>query len=148
MLRFQFRLDGLLRIRRHREEERELALAAISGRCLGLEMTMRELAAEKARHTACSLGGLMMGYQDLQARMQYLRRIERDFERARAERSGLEAERVKAQTEYIEASRERKILDKLKERRSVEYYKKQLYEESKFLDEVGQIMHGRARAEE
>jgi flagellar FliJ protein len=37
---------------------------------------------------------------------------------------------------YLEASRDRKILDKLKERRQREYHKKMLAEEVKMLDDI------------
>ena len=148
MHRFVFRLEGLLRIRRHVEEQCELVLAEVSGRCVRLERSMRDLAAERVGHLACSLDGMLMDFEELRSRTLYLRRLDRDLERARAERARLEVERTKAQAAYFKASRDRKVLDRLKERRSGEYYKKQLYEDSKVLDEVGQNMHGRAKVEE
>ena len=45
-------------------------------------------------------------------------------------------EMEKVRLKYLEASKERKVLDKLKERRSGEYYDRQRDEEFKTLDDL------------
>ena len=43
--------------------------------------------------------------------------------------------------EYLEASKERKVLDKLKERQEGEFYREQLREEVKGMDDISNAMY-------
>jgi len=71
----------------------------------------------------------------------YIQRLGQERERTEvklAERS-VELERVRA--EYLQAAKERKVLDKLKERRAAEYYEKQKDEEFRVIDDMN-TAHG------
>jgi flagellar protein FliJ len=140
MHKFRFRLENFLRIKKFSEREWELKLAAATGKCVTLQNRIRDLRDETQRHASCSVEGIMYSLEDLRIRGLYVRRLEKEIEAAEAELVLREEERRKVQEEYLKASRERKVLDKLKERREAEYYKRQLYEESKTLDEIGQTM--------
>ncbi len=137
MRRFRFRLEELLRIRRYHERTWELRLAEVSGHCVRLEGRLRELASEREANSACSVGGLPYGLSELYARNEYIRRLDAEAKTAKTELEKRMKEREEVNREYLAASRNRKILEKLKERKSEEYYRLQLKEEGKALDEIG-----------
>ena len=148
MRSFDFRLEALLRIRRHRERSWELKLAEVSGACILLEGRLRELDEERAAHSACTFDGILYSLPDLLARGAYALRLEKEIAGTRRELEEKRRERVQVNAEYLAASRDRKVLDKLKERRSREYYRSQLKEEGKALDEIGAGMAVRSRLAE
>jgi len=134
---YQFRLERLLEIRRHHEEQWELKLAVAGGECARLQNELRELDAAK-RETLSTRGreaGTDMNY--LFASELYIRRLDA---RSRSDANLLiEKERVRDEIRagYLEASRKRKVLDKLKEKRAQLYRREQLEEEVKLLDDLG-----------
>jgi flagellar protein FliJ len=137
MRRFQFRLERFLELRRWKEREQEIALAKILGECLLLEKRIEEIAAEiTASMLSVFVAGTRIDIEAMARRELYVLRLGRERERTRAtlteRRKVLEEVRAK----YLEASKERKVLDKLKERRSAEYYKQQLNEEFKGIDDM------------
>jgi len=144
MRRFRFRLEELLRIRRYHERTWELKLAEVSGHCVRLEGRIKELTAEKETNSACSVGGLPYGLSELYARNEYLRRLDAETAAAKLELGKRLKEREEVNREYLAASKNRKILEKLKERRSEEYYRLQLKEEGKAIDEIGAQLRNRS----
>ena len=56
--------------------------------------------------------------------------------RKRAQLTLSEQEREKIQKEYLEASRDRKVLSKLRERREAQYAKERKLEEVKEIDDI------------
>jgi flagellar FliJ protein len=137
MRRFQFRLERFLELRRWKEREWEIALAKILGECLLLEKRIVEIAAEiGASMLSVFVVGGRVDIEAMSRRELYVLRLARERERTRetlVERRK-ELERVRAK--YLEAARDRKVLDKLKERRSEEYYEGQIDEEFKTIDEM------------
>ena len=66
----------------------------------------------------------------------YVQRLAVERERTRVTLEGKRREMEKVRARYLEASKERKVLDKLKERRSSEYYDRQRDEEYKTVDDL------------
>jgi flagellar protein FliJ len=120
MRRYRFRLERLLAIRRHVERDWELRLARATGVVLGttarIEAARQGVAASFDSPYDASWTGPRADLvaaaeryrQGMAARIQS---FEQDLERQRAD---LEEVRVG----YLEASRRRKVLDKLKERQA------------------------------
>ncbi len=137
MRRFQFRLERFLELRRWKEREWEIALAKALGACLLLEKRIDEIGKEVA---ASMLSGFVAGIQiDVRAmarRELYLQRLARERERTEAALAEARKELEKVRAKYLDAAKERKVLDKLKERRSEEYYAHQLDEEYKSIDDM------------
>ena len=137
MRRFLFRLERFLELRRWKEREWEIALAKIQGECLLLENRIDEIGTEIG---AIRLTGFVSeGRIDVEwmaRRDQFVQRlvVERERTRDRLVERRKELEKVRAS--YLEASKERKVLDKLKERMSTEYYRHQVNEEFKTIDEM------------
>ncbi len=145
MRRFQFRLERFLELRRWKEREWELKLARALGECLLLENRIREIAEEigssrLAAYTepsAASGGaGLRVDVQAMARRELYVQRLAAESLRCQATLQEKRREMEKVRAKYLEASKERKVLDKVRERREREYYKRQVDEEYKTLDDM------------
>ena len=137
MRRFQFRLERFLDLRRWKEREWEIALAKILGECLLLENRIIEIGAEiGSSRLAVFTVGARVDVEAMARRELYVQRLLRERERARAtlEEKRIEMEKVRAK--YLEASKERKVLDKLKARREGDYYEHQRREEYKVVDDL------------
>jgi flagellar FliJ protein len=66
----------------------------------------------------------------------YVMRLAQERERAQVTLVEKRKEMEKVRAKYLEASKERKVLDKLKERRAGEYYDRQRDEEFKTVDDL------------
>jgi flagellar FliJ protein len=137
MRRFQFRLERFLELRRWKEREWELALARVQGECLLLENRIEDITAEiGASRLVDYAWGRTIDVESMARRELYLQRLARERERTREKLVHRRRELEKVRLKYLEASRERKILDKLKERRAAEYYEKQIDEEFRTIDDI------------
>ncbi len=137
MRRFRFRLEKFLDLRRWKEREREIALAKVLGEVLLLEKRIAEIAEE----IAASLFGEFRreGRIDVEAmsrRELYAQRLSRERENKRQALVVKNRELEQARARYLEASKERKVLDKLRERREAEYYEHAIDEEFKEIDDL------------
>jgi len=131
MKRFSFNLEKVLELRTFREDEARAALSSAAGVMAVLENSLKSLAAERSRAAAERLSASDIFQYDL-----YLRRLDADKERilAEAAQAALKVEAAKAA--WIEASREKKVLDKLKEKRLADYRRLVFAEETKNLDDL------------
>ena len=137
MRRFQFRLERFLDLRRWKEREWEIALAKVLGECLLLEKRIVEIGEEiAASRLAGFVDGTRIDIEGMARRELYILRLARERERTAATLVERRKELEKVRAKYLEASKERKVLDKLKERRSDEYYEHQLDEEFKAIDDM------------
>jgi flagellar FliJ protein len=137
MRRFRFRLERFLDLRRWKEREWEIALAKALGECLLLENRITEIGVEiGTSRLAAFTDGARVDVEAMARRELYVQRLTRERERAAAALEVKRAEMEKVRARYLEASRERKVLDKLKERRAGEYYKHQRDEEFKAVDDM------------
>ncbi|MFP4373616.1 MAG: flagellar export protein FliJ [Spirochaetaceae bacterium] len=148
MRRFDFRLERILSLRKHGEEQAEQKLARVSGEYARLAGELGRLTQE--REATFRLGDAAsradINYRIAQsAYIRYLETRTREVESRRAEKAG---ELDTAQAEYREALKHRKVLDNLKDRRSEEYYREQRRAEGRELDDIGGQMSIRRREQE
>ncbi len=146
MRRFQFRLERFLELRRWKEREWELALAKILGECLLLEKRIAEIAEEiSSSLLSVFVSGTRIDIEAMARRELYVQRlaVERERKRATLVERRVELERVRGK--YLEAARDRKVLDKLKERQQGDYYAYQTDEEYKSIDDMNTSGATRAR---
>jgi flagellar FliJ protein len=143
MLRFRFRLERYLDIKRHRERQAELSLAAATARCLELQARMAEARERMARELfeRARRGG-SLDVDELQWSESYRRHLADVHDGSAKLLVVREKERREAQKVYLDASRERKVLDKLRERREADYYRDGKRRAARTLDDVSQA--GRA----
>jgi len=150
MRRFSFKLEKVLELRRYAEQEWELKLAEVTGRVVAVEQEIVDLA--KRRHATerfhAAVGTLDMML--IRGREDYVNRIDQRVLALQARLVALEAERNKVRAGYVEASRKRKALTRLKERQSSEYYRAALRAEGRVLDEIAgsQLIRSRLETEE
>jgi flagellar FliJ protein len=135
MRSFRFDLEKVLKLRLNREQETEIELGKAIGALSALERRIKNVAEEKVlaaknRFAKNRSANEMLSYEV------YILRLDqtKDALLTAAAKADLEVE--KAREIYIEASRDRKIIDKLKERRQKEYHKAMLLDEVKMLDDI------------
>jgi flagellar FliJ protein len=81
----------------------------------------------------------------LQVSEVYRRRLAQECTDAERSLVDREVERLKTQGRYLEASRDRKVLQRLRERRERQYYREQKREEFAEMDDLSQAAHARLR---
>jgi flagellar FliJ protein len=137
MRRFQFRLERFLDLKRYKEREWELALARVLGQCLLLKRRIEEILAEvDASRGDTFIVDTRIDVEAMVRRELYIRRLIRERERTEIELAERTVEMEKVRAKYLEAAKERKVLDKLKERKANEYYEKQKDEDFKTIDDL------------
>ena len=139
MRRFRFRLEKLLAIRRYVEREWELRLgratSAVIATRAGIAEAQDGIARSYGEGSAASIGAAMDAGLVIWAeryRQGMHARIASLEERLAAEVAELE----KVRLGYLEASRKRKVLDKLKERQGEEVRRQQNRDEIAVLNEI------------
>jgi flagellar FliJ protein len=146
MRRFQFRLERFLELRRWKEREWELALAKILGECLLLEKRITEIAEEIGTSLlSVFVSGRRIDIEAMARRELYVQRLAVERERTKVTLAKRRVELEKVRAKYLEAAKDRKVLDKLKERQQGEYYEKQIDEEYKSIDDMNTAAATRAR---
>lgn len=147
MRRFRFKLDKVLELRRYAEQGWELKLAEVTGRVVAAEQEITEWA--RRRHDAgrfhAAAGTLDMLL--IRSREDYVNRIDQRVGELQHRLVALETERAEVRSGYVEASKKRKALTRLEERRSEEYYREALRDEGRVLDEIAGSQLIRSRLE-
>ncbi len=137
MRKFRFRLDRLLELRRYREREWELKLATITGRCLLINQRIQQ-----NRHNIVqTIGGRQMSVGRLDLNLLftcelYMSRMDHEIGSLERELELRERERDEINQRYLEVSRDRKVLGKLREKKEANYYRDQKKEEFKIADDI------------
>ena len=137
MRRFRFRLERLLELRAHREQEALYRLAEATGHCVRLARRIQELGQERGaayRSVPGQTGSLDLGL--FAYRERYLAWLESSRRRLKEELVARESRRLEVQARYLEAAREHKVLEKLKERRAAEHRRLARIEEFNVQDDV------------
>ncbi len=143
MKRFRFSLETVLRVKRSREEKAQRDFSAVlekravaSGKLLRLEIGLQEMIGSQSGKLKEK--GLVDRFEAEQfdvARGAILERIRWQ----RAELIEIETELDAKRLALVEASRDRKVLEKLEDSQFQAYLKKSNREEQAFLDELAQF---------
>lgn len=144
---FRFRFETVLSVKARKEEERRFKLAAEEQR---LQAKAMELSRYEAAHldgiaelTAASRGRVDLNY--LATCHTYVRRLKQRREICQVELSQVQDDVTRAREELVEARKECKAMEQLKERDYREYLREENAKEQKFLDELGINSHHRKR---
>jgi flagellar FliJ protein len=148
MKKFKFRLERLLRLRRHVERDWELRLAEAAGRCSRVENYIQECMQEKEACPLFPQGNELLSAAGILQNEAYHYRLTQQIGEAEELLAQENQRREEINAAYIAASRERKVIEKLREKQSREYYKAGFREEGKILDEVASFMTRPGREEE
>ncbi|MDR1389621.1 MAG: flagellar export protein FliJ [Treponema sp.] len=135
MKAFAFKLEKLLKLRRYREQETEISLGRETGRLSAIEARIKLIAGEK-KAAAAERFAKNNGARDIITIDNYMLRLEQTKENLLQAAAKQELLVEEARAVFLEASRERKIIDKLKDRRAAEYRAFYLREETKTIDDI------------
>jgi flagellar FliJ protein len=128
MKRFHFGLQKALDLRAYREREAEIELGRAIGRLTELENRVKSLAEERFR-AATDRFAQANSAEDMRAYERYITRLDSQKEALLKEAAKAEIAVSEKREAYFAASRDRKVLDKLREKRYGEYRKLSLREE-------------------
>jgi len=133
--RFSFDLEKVLELRAFREREAEMELGRAVGELALVEQKIMNIAAERVIIAAERFAG---GRSSAEMRNSELYLIRLDQTRDTLLEAAAKAELVveTKRDAFNEASRERKVMDKLKDKRRAEYRKEALLDEIKTLDDL------------
>ena len=132
---FTFSLEKILGLRKFREDEAKIELGRATGILAELEGRILNVGQERARAAAAQFSPGNNAAM-IQQYMFYLLRLDHTKEQLLKEAALAELKVEEARDLFLEASRERKVLDKLKEKRQKEYRKEMLSAETKILDDL------------
>jgi flagellar FliJ protein len=135
MKRFRFDLQQVLELRKHAEREAEIELGKAVGALNLIEQHITSVA-EARYHAGVERFAPGNGLAEIQSYDRYILRLDQIRDKLLMDAAQAELVVAEKQDVYLEASRERKILDKIKEHRRGEYRKFVLTEENKELDDI------------
>jgi flagellar FliJ protein len=146
MRKFSFRLEPVLDYREIREDLAQRRLADAMREAARVEEVLAGLRQRRERlieEMAMSQDGAVNLVQ-VQQCVDYLGYLLACIDRTRAELAEMVAHVEQRRRELVEATRDKKVLERVKERDFAEYVREAQALEQKFLDEVATIRHARS----
>jgi flagellar FliJ protein len=145
--KFQFRLQPLLKLKSHRERERQKDLATALEKVHSQKSRLSDIDSRRLETLEFQRHRLegTLSTASLQACSRYLVRLKADTLAGREVLSGLEQQAEERRTLLVEAARQRKMYERLKERQQHKYYAEMNRAENKELDEIALQAHRRRR---
>lgn len=140
MKRFEFNLETVLKLRVEQEREWENRLSSINGECANIRRNIESSKGEKNR---CAIENQFRDVNSLLAVANYQARMDNQVREAQKMLVIKEKERESVLKDFIEASRKRKILDKLKEKKIAEYHHLRKKHEEKLTNDINNSAYGR-----
>jgi len=135
--RFHFRLERIFEIRSYRERQWLAKLAAASGLCTRLKREITETGeAARGAFYIDSRRGSELDLSMLTYKEQYINRLGQEQRKLKKELEEKMQQRSEVQQKYQEVSRDKKVLEKLKEKRESDYYRQAKLEEFKAVDDL------------
>ena len=135
MKKFSFSLEKVLKLRKYREQETKLELGRAVSALAEIERNIQLVAQERVRAAASQFDSSNSAREIFQHSL-YISRLDNTKEKLLADAAAAELKVEEARNIFIEASRERKVLDKLKEKKQAEHKREFYREETKTLDDV------------
>ena len=150
MKKFRFRLEPLLRLREQREDQKKRVVAQYQLRINEMQRQALEMAERIKEEGEYLRDQHRRGTVDLHWLRHYysfVTHTQRAIARRIDEVLGLQKELTTARQELMEATRQKKVLEKLKEKQKLRYLKHLEKREVHRLDEIGTSAFLRARTE-
>ncbi|MCL2191121.1 MAG: flagellar export protein FliJ [Treponema sp.] len=141
MKRFRFNLEKVLELRQYREEEAKIELGKAIGVLTEIENKIKQNAAAqlnagRERFSGIAVTGGGSGAVSMFAWDGYIQRLEQEAERLMEEAARAQLVVEEKRNLYIEASRQLKVMEKLKEKREGEYRKEMFAVQTRELDDL------------
>ena len=139
MKRFKFGLEKVLKLRQHNEHEARVELGRAIGVLAGIENEIKRNAATRAGAIHERFAGITAGDGAASFSMHawdaYINRLELEAERLMEAAAKAEIVVEEKRNLYVEASRELKVMENLKEKREKEHRKEMFTVETKEMDD-------------
>jgi flagellar FliJ protein len=132
--RFRFSLEKVLELRKYREQETRLELGRAVSDLQAIEGQIRETGA--ARYAAAAARFSSDNILETINYENYINRLDHLKEKLLKDAAAAELVVEEKREVWLEASRDRKIVDKLREKRAAEYRKETAKEERAELDDL------------
>jgi len=147
MARFKFRMQAVLTQRERAEEEKQLAVAALERERARLETLIRDSHQAIVREKQILRAELLAGNHDA-ARLQSAAtmRLARDAQAAAVELAGVLKKLERARAELLEATKERKAVELLRDHEHEQWRTAQNRAEAAAVDELVVMHAGRKQA--
>lgn len=139
MAGFRFRLEGVLRHRRDIERDRKRELAEALGRLAALQDELAEIARQVRQADAELRGGGLAGRLDMSFLAAHRRFVASMHQKALAVAQRIRAAQARvdqARSAAVEAATERKVIEKLRERKLVAWTESARRQEAQAFDEI------------
>ena len=133
MKRFNFKLEKVLRLRENREKETEIELGKAVGVLSAIEGQIKNVIQEKGSAVQNRFSG---NFNQMRSYEFYIQRLDQTRDMLLEEAAMAEIEVERTREIYLEASRDRKIFSKLKERQEKEYRRTINLDEIKMIDDI------------
>ena len=151
MRRFRFRLEKVLSLRKNHEQEAKIQLGRAIGILTKIESNIKLNAAKHSQAASQRFSGIgaadggqaggqadaHTGASSMLAWDSYILRLEQEAQRLAEEAAQAEAVVEERRSEYLEASRDMKVMEKLKEKQEKEHRKEMIAAETKERDDKG-----------
>ncbi|MEA2735201.1 MAG: flagellar protein FliJ, partial [Humisphaera sp.] len=139
MPRFTFKLEGVLEQRKHAERQRQRDVAAAQHKLLKLQAELDALAAV-SRTSAIELRSSRLSAAALAAHQRFILSMRHKARTLKQQYSDGERELNDAQTALTEAAKQRKVMEKLREREHAKWAEAQRRRDAQEADDIaGQI---------
>jgi flagellar FliJ protein len=132
--RFRFSLEKVLELRKYREQDTRLELGRAVGELQAIEGQIRETGA--ARHKAAAARFSSDNVLEIISYENYINRLDQLKEKLLKDAAAAELVVEEKRDAYLAASRDRKVVDKLREKREAAYRKETAAEERAELDDI------------
>jgi len=138
--RFNFNLEKVLELRQYREQEAKNELGRAISILNAIENNIKQNALVHSRAVQERFTGINSaennGILSMLAWDNYILRLEQEAQRLMEEAAQAELVVEEKRAQYLEASRELKVMEKLKEKREKEYRKEVFAAETRELDDM------------
>ncbi|MFP4179770.1 MAG: flagellar export protein FliJ [Spirochaetaceae bacterium] len=136
MKQFRFNMEKVLELRRYEERRWEMKLGEVTGKCVTVNRRIKEYTETREKVFSQRRITSESAFYDFKLADRYIIRLEKEKEKLSHELQEYEQEREEIKKRYLEASRKRKVIEKLKERKQEQYYRQQRKEEQKEIDDI------------
>ncbi len=134
MKRFSFSLERILDLRAFREKEAEFALGKAVSERERISLKLQEIAQKRVTSSRERSPSASMG--ELIAIERYIQRLDADKERRLEELAAAELVVERKRAEYVEATKERRVLTKLREKKVSVWKTERARDEAETLDDI------------
>ena len=142
MTRFRFNLEKVLKLRQYHEQEAKIEMGKAIGILTEIENKIKLNATARVQSSQQRFSGITSaggGASSMFAWNSYILRLEQESERLMEKAAQAELVVQEKRALYIEASRELKVMEKLRERRAAEHRKEMFAAQTRELDDMRRV---------